>query len=247
MGKLHELLAVESDLRATKDKAKADAISVFLGNSDNFTGYTKDTQMFDDDRSDENIVDARNVEFTVNEFLDATSRHLARYWDLRLQKETANQEAIGDVVVDGHVIYTGLPVTFLLNMEEELKQLRKVYESAPVLQGTLDWHKSDLLGKDIWKAEDNTKHKTEKAIKHRVLTEATQYFAAQIEKWSENKNVANIKITQFSGNISTTDKLTRLNKIDKLITAFKQARQRANCQETRPCEIGAGIFAYINS
>jgi hypothetical protein len=247
MGKLHELLAVEADLRATKDKAKQDAIGVFVGSRDSFTGYTKDTQMFDDARSDENIIDARKVQFTVNEFLEATGKCLTRYWDLRLQKEFANQEASSDVLIDGNIVYVSLPVTFLLNMEEELRQLRKVYEAAPVLQGTLDWHKSELLGKDMWKAEDNTKHKTEKAIKHRVLTEATQYHPAQIEKWSENVNIANIKITQFSGNISVTDKLAKLGKIDKLITAFKQARQRANCQSTNPAEIGGSIFGYINS
>jgi hypothetical protein len=247
MGKLHELLAVEADLRATKDNAKSEAVNVFASHPDSFCGYIRDTQMFDDDRSDENIVDKKNVQFTVNEFLEATSKHLIKYWDLRLQKEHANQEAQSDVIIDGVVVYASLPVTFLLNMEEELKQLRRVYEAAPVLQGTLDWKQSDLLGKDIWRAEDNTKHKTEKSIKHRVLTEATQYFPAQIEKWSENKNVANTKITQFSGNISTTAKLVKLGKIDKLITAFKQARQRANCQETNPCTIGSGIFEYINS
>ncbi len=247
-GKLHELLAVEADLRAIKDKAKSDAVGAFTQNSQVFTGYNKNVVMFDAARKSEGGLEEKVVDFTVNEYLTAAGKHFTRYWDLRLQKETANQNAMSDVQIDGKILFENVPVTFLLNMEEELKQLKRVFEAAPVLASGLNWEKNDLMGADFWKAEQqDLNYRTEKTVQHKVLVEPTQFFPAQIEKWSENKNIGAINVTQLSGCLSNTDKTRRINNINRLINAFKQARQRANCQESAPCKIGDAVFDFINS
>jgi hypothetical protein len=170
------------------------------------------------------------------------------YWDLRLQKEQANQMATADVIINGKSIFTDIPVTFLLNMEEELRQLRRVYAAMPTLRPGTEWVPDEIKGRGIYKSKHPVEtSKTEKTIQHKVIVQATEHFPAQYEKWSEDKPIGKYITENWSGMISDVDKAVLLSRVDVMLAAFKQARQRANCTKTDPMQIGKEILAYINA
>jgi hypothetical protein len=247
-GQLHELLAVEGELRATKGMTKTEVSNAFIGKLGTFQGCFKQLKMFDENRKAEEGENTQNVADTVTEKLNTVKDAYQRYWDLRLQKESANQAAKADVVIDGKVYFKDVPVTFLLNMETELQELRGVYNSAPTLAPGTSWILDEQKGRGIYKSQhQEEKQKTEKTVQFKVLVQATKEFPAQVKEWAEDRPIGKFLTETWSGMISQADKALMIGRLDKLIRAFKKARQRANGQETESMEIGQQIFDYINA
>lgn len=248
MSQLHELLAVEGDLKGEKIKIGMEAKSTFSKKPGLFHGFVKKLEMFDENRSKEETTDTQVITTTVKDKLNYISGAFERYFDVKLQKESANQEAKADVILsDGTKIIEGAPVTFLLGMEEELKQLRDIYGSIPTLQSGIKWEKDAETGDCVWRdVNPPEKMKTEKTIRHKVLTVATKEHPAQIEKWHEDVPVGKYIVGASSGMISSAQKSVILSRLDMLIRAFKKARQRANNQKVKNLQIGELLFNYIN-
>ncbi len=247
-GKLHELLAVEADLRNAKDRTRDEVIRDFTTNPAGFLGAIKNLKMFDENRAGEEQEVRVEVANTVREKIYTVTTAFIRYWNLRLQKEAANQIAIADVVINGKNIFTNVPVTFLLNMEEELRQVRKVYSCMPTLKPGVTWEKDENKGRGIYKSVHDTEtSKTEKTKQHKVIVQATAHFPAQVEIWNDDRPIGKYITENWSGMISESDKARLITRIDTMLTAFKQARQRANCVESTPMEIGKEVFNYIHA
>ncbi len=92
---------------------------------------------------------------------------------------------------------------------------------------------------------DEVTYKTKKAIKHKVLYEATPNHPAQIEKWSEDERVGKYTKQMWCGLFSNPQKTAILNRVDKLIRAVKKARQRANRVEVKNTEVMTDILSYL--
>ncbi len=246
MNLLHELLAVEGDLRSTKERTRDETVREFTSNSPCFLGAVKKLLMFDEGRAQEEQEIKVEVAATVQEKINSITDTFTRYWDLRLQKEVANQAATADVIINGKTIFYGVPVTFLLNMEEELRQVKKVYSVMPTLKPGVAWEPDTNKGRGIYKAVNASETlKTEKTIQHKVIVQATDKFPAQVEKWNEDRPIGKYITSNWSGMISESDKASLLSRIDTLLASFKKARQRANCTETSPVAIGKVVFNYI--
>lgn len=247
---LHELLAVEGDLKGEKNKVKEEATVVFNKKPNLFLGAIKTLEMFDEARKEEEPAGAERQEITttVPKKLEYISKAFARFWDAKLQKEMANQEARADIVVDGTVFAKDVPVTFLLSMEDELKQLRTVYDGIPTLQPGVEWVRDSQKGEGYWKAAYPTaKHKTEKMIQSKIIVPASKEHPAQIREWSEDRPVGRYVTENWSGMISPAEKSNVLSKIDALLRACKKARQRANNQEVKKIAIGRQVFDFIHT
>lgn len=245
-GQLHELLAVEGDLKGEKEKIREEAIVAFTKKPGLFIGTVKKLTMFSDERSNEEGEERQDLTETVPRKLDYIAGSFSRYWDVRLQKESANQEARADVEVEGVVIFKDLPVSFLLGMEEELKQLRKVFDAVPTLAPGIEWQRDGTMGNDVYKMKHPMeKSKTEKKIEHKVLVPPTKEHPAQVTEWTEDKPVGKYTTISWSGMVTSLEKSTMLAKLDEMLRAFKKARQRANTQETKSIHVGKKIFDYI--
>lgn len=250
MTQLHELLAIEGDLKGEKDKIKDETINTFSKKPNLFLGSIKTLTMFDESRAEEEAAGSEIIEIqtTVAEKLKYMSGAFVRFWDAKLQKEKANQEAKADIVIDGKAILEDVPVTFLLTMEDELKQMRKVYDAIPTLQPGIDWVEDKQKGKGYYKSVNPVvKHKTEKSIESKIIVPVTKEHPAQVREWTEDKPVGKYTTQNWSGMISPAEKSVILGKLDKVLRAIKKARQRANNQETTSVEIGKTIFNYIHS
>jgi len=249
MSKLHELLAVENDLDNTAKKVLDEARATFGSKAQLFQGAVRVYKPFVEDENEDYgaLAETRELTTTVSDKVDYVTGHLARLWDAVYQKELTNQSAIADIVVEGKIIASGVPATFLLGLEKRLANLRKVYEYVPTLQPGMKWVADADKGENIWRtAEPDKKYRTRKSFRHQVLVEPTEHHPAQIEKWEENENVGVFETTHWSGMLTSNDKSKLLHRIDTLQQAVKKARQRANATEVKKEKIADALFTYIN-
>jgi len=249
MGKLHELLAAESDLekrakiiiQEAKDTFNKKA-SLFRGNKRTLTAL-RDS---DDEIETNFIPETQRLEETVPSKLEYVRGVVEEYWNAVFQKECANQKAVAHVIVEGETIIENAPVTFLLGMEKKLKSIRDMFLQIPTLEPGHEWVIDTDLGTGIYKLkEPQTKFKTKQDIEFKVLYPATDKHPAQIEKWTVQKDVGKYELMIWSGMITSADKAVYLERIDKMLIAVKEARMRANTQDVSKGEIASSIFNYI--
>jgi hypothetical protein len=249
MGKLFELLAVEGDLEGTSKRIVDETERTFANKHGLFQGQHRHLEMFDPEETNQGVPDDhQELTETVLGKLDYMAAHVARYWDAMLQKESSNQEATSDLILEGQIIGKGLPATFLLGLENRLKGLRKVYDNIPTLAPGIKWVPDKTRGEGIW-VQDNPeiRYKTAKTFHHKVLYEATAQHPAQIEKWEENVNVGIYHQEVWSGMLSSADKSRLLGRLNNLIMAVKKARMRANSIEIKEKTIGKAIFEWLHA
>lgn len=248
MSKLHEILAVESDLEETSRKILEEAFATFVKKANHFEGYHKTLKMFDEERSGEEdgASEHKAMVDTVPSKLAYVRKSVEKYYDLLLQKERTNQDAKADLVVDDKVIAKDLPATFLLGMESRLKKLRPVIEAIPTLDPGIEWIPDVDQGVDIFKAKyPDFKQKQDKVSEFVVVTEATPQHKAQYEKLTKNVVSGTYSTQYWSGKITPGQKSQYLGRLDKLIQAVKKARQRANTAEVVKSKVGKEILDYL--
>lgn len=246
MSKLHEILAVEGDLEKTSKKLIEETKKTFQ--KDNlFSGTVRTLTMSDADQSEWNTVDKQKLETTVMELFAYTNSEVAKYWDAVLQKDTTNQAATADIVLDdGTILAEQVPVTFLLGLETKLKDFRNLLNAIPTLPPGIRWEQDLNERKGVYIAEDDTvQFKTKNDIEIRVAYEATKEHPAQLEKINVVKNVGKYVTVKHSGMMPPYLKARMVAKHESLLRAVKKARQRANNQEITKKDIGDNIFNYI--
>jgi hypothetical protein len=252
MAKLHEILAVEQELKGRKEKAISRAWDLFQNHTQDFKGGIKTLEMFDESRSSEEAAGEERIEViaSVNGILTEVFSDVSDFWDGRLQKEASNQLAVADIIVDGKTIAEHVPVTFLLSMEDELKQLRMMLEKIPVLDSAMAWEKNPQKGEFFWKTSQSiVRNKTEQTVQHKILVPAKDNggHPAQVQVWNENVPVGKYTSITFSGMLPENEKRKMLVKVSTLLNAVKKARQRANCQEVEDRHIGIKLLGFILS
>jgi len=245
MGKLHELLAIEGDLKGKRDKIREETIITFAQKGAHFEGWTKQLKMFDESQSQEDSVEQQKLTTTVKSKLDYMKDAFIQLWDAKLQKEKANQLAKSNIRIN-ELSLDDLPVTFLLGMESELTRLREVFNTIPTLPPGVDWQEDKQGGSDVFKSMTPLiKKKTQKKVIPLVLAEATKEHKAQVTTVTEDRPVGDIIYEKISGMISPAQKNIYLDRIDRILTEFKKARQRANTIDTPTDIIGEKIFDFI--
>lgn len=247
MAKLHEVLAVEGDLEGTYKKILQEAVATFSKKDEHFNGYFRQVRMFAEESADQ-PEEHKEMVTTVHDKLDYVWEHITRYLNAFAQKERTNQDAKSDIEVNGSILAKAVPATMLLGLETKLKQIRAIYENIPTLALGIEWVEDPQRGEHVYKAKHlDEKHKTAKRPKSKVLYDATKEHPAQIEKWTEDEPVGMIETERWSGMLSPAEKSKFIGKVDELLRAVKQARQRANCEEVKLFDIGKAIFNYIHS
>lgn len=244
--KLHELLAVEGDRGAVANNIIDEAVVTFRKREELFHGQVRTLSMMDESRSREDTTETKPLVTTVATKLDYVAKRVAPYYDVLLQRDSTNQIAKADLVVDGKTMAKDLPATFLLTMETQLKRLRQTYDVIPTLNPGIKWVSDEAAGAGIFRQEEaSVTMRTEKAVRSQILIQPTKEHPAQIEKWHEDVPIGRIETTRTTGVLKSADKAALLERIDTLIRAVKKARQRANTAEVVKAKLGADLFAYI--
>lgn len=247
MAKLHEILAVETDLKNIHEKIIEETKNTFEKKGTHFMKIYKKLEMFE---SDDTSYPEEHLEMvdTVKNKLNYTVKSIINFFDAVYQKEKTNQIAQANIVIEGKIIAEKVPATYLLGLEKKIVKVREMYAKIPTLQPGLKWEKDKNEGEDIYTSSHNDeKIKTKKTFVHKVLYQATKEHPAQIKEWEEAVNVGKYITQSWSSMLSPAEKSNLLHKIDELLQAVKKARQRANEEKVITETIGRKLFDYINS
>ena len=246
MGQQHELLAVERQLEIASKNLIEESLKT-LHKENLFKGQVRTLTHFDGGKSNLDESNAVQLESTVSENIDYIKPAVSRYWDSVLQKEATNQEANGDIIIDGKEIAKNVPVSFLLGLETKLAGIRLVYAAAHTLPPGIKWDQDQNEREGVFTAEKVISFKEEKAPQFKIAYEATKEHPADVREVMITDKVGKYETTQTCGLWTPKEKAQRLANIDKLLAAVKTARTRANKQEVTVRSIGEDLFKFIDS
>jgi hypothetical protein len=241
MTKLNQIIAVE---QGVKSKAKDDLTKLYhlVQKSALFAGISRTYEPKDDD-GDRLPSESTLVQVKVPEVLRDAEKALTRLFDVTMTKEVANAEAVANVVVDGQTIVEDVPVTYLLFLEKQLVDVRSFINKLPVLDPAVRWEYDPNEGVSRTDPVQTTKSK--KVPKNWVKAEATDKHPAQVDVFHEDIIVGTWTKVDTSGAIPATRKTELLERVDKLITAVKFAREDANNLEVTDVTVASEIFGYL--
>lgn len=245
MAKLHEILAVEGDL-ASKARAEVDRVlETFQSGRGRFLGQSR-TYEPREEGGETLPKETTPLARTVGNEIDAFWRVFGDWLDTSSAKEITNRMTSGSVIVEGEevAVLEQLPAPALLNLENKLAILRRVYAGIPTHDPLKVWEEDQNTGVMVSRA---TSVRTKKVPRSHTLAKATKEHPAQVEMWMEDITVGDWMTTIHSGMVSHVEKRDFLERIDSLAREVKRARQRANDREQADArEIAAFIRGYIH-
>jgi hypothetical protein len=246
---LHEILAVEGSLTTTAKAINQETIKTFGKKDEHFIATSKRVTYFKEDDQKLNTIETKEMVTTVGEKLDWMKKANIKSWDVYLQKEAANQNAVADVEIEGKVILEKVPATVLLGMETKLAELRAVYEAIPTLAPGPSWTVLPTSKKGVYTDPNPVvTFRSQKNLRPIELSPATKEHPAQVQTVSEDIPVAKIEVQTESGMLSVADKSDLLERLDNLLRAVKRARQRANGTTVdKDKKMGEVLFNYLHA
>lgn len=245
MSEMHELLAVEKDVK----RSEADAVKAFSKMSEAgalFQGMARTLSMFDEERAkQENGRETQEMQAVFGDEFGFAGKAVARAIDVELQKDITNCNATADIVVDGKVIAKAVPATFLLYAERKLEEFGKMLARMPIRSTEHKWEASTEHDEGIFLASQDPTFKTKKIFRFHVMVQPTEYHPAQVKEWPEEDRVGKYETTIYTSLMSKNEKTLMQERCGKLLVAVKKARARANKTETSAATIGREFMAYI--
>ncbi len=231
---LHEILAVEQDVKAKAERARSQAIDTFRSKISHFSGIRRTFRPFAVDEAlgqtgGERLEAETRLAKTVNDELAKVMREVGKSIDIGLRLDEANTRAKADIVVDGKVLVENVPATFLLQLERRLRELRAVFKEAPTYDPVRLWSSDPSADKKhVLRAEPVVTIRKQRSRKYNVMYEATKEHPAQVDVVEVDEPVGEIRSYEWTGMLSTGKKAALLEQLDRLLAAVKQARSRAN-------------------
>ncbi|HSO00819.1 MAG TPA: hypothetical protein VLS89_21155 [Candidatus Nanopelagicales bacterium] len=187
--------------------------------------------------------EATRVQAKAEEIVRSTVEILTELFDVTATKDYTNCKARADVVVDGKVLLTGAPVTYLLFLEKQLVDLHTFIKKLPVLDASESWTFDPSA--DGWATEPVQTARTKKIPRNHVKAEATEKHPAQVEVYHEDVVVGYWKTVKFSGALPARRVNELLERVEKLQKAVKFAREEANNQTAEEQKVGAAVLGYV--
>lgn len=246
MSKLHELLAVESNLENQAAKCRSDLVSTFEKKRHlfeekrvTFTPAGEGTQPITETQSD--------IQSNVDKELKWIQSHLVKALDASYQVAEANTQARADVVLEDDaqtVLLTGVPATALLELEKRVAEIAALIAAVPTLDPAKGFTKDE--SRNLYKAREVNKSRTRKEKKVFIKYEATKEHPAQTELLDQDVVIGAIQEQEWSGLITPAEKAELINRVEIVARAVRRARSRANDVEINSqAKIGAKLLGYI--
>lgn len=247
MAKLHELLAVDGNLKRQADSTRTDLINTFKKKEHHFTEKLVTFEPLEDGALPvkEEVLD---LETTVGKELDWITDHVARSLDVSFQVAVANTQAKADVVLeDGSILLKAIPVASLLELEKRVNEVRELIAAIPTLDPAKGFKPDAQKGKGIFVAREVVRQRTQKVQVPLVLSPATEKFAANVQLISKDVPIGAVKTQEWSSRITTAEKAGMLDRVESVARAIKKARSRANETDvdTGNLRIGNTLLKYV--
>jgi hypothetical protein len=187
--------------------------------------------------------ESTRVQVKAEDVIRKTSEVLTKLFDVVATKDWANCSAKADVTIDGTVLLSQVPATYLLFLEKQLVDLHTFIKKLPILDASETWTFDPSA--DYWATEPMQTIKTKKIPRNHVKAEATEKHPAQVEVYYEDVVVGTWRTIKFSGALPASRVNELLNRIEKLQEAVKFAREEANNMEVTEQKVGAKVFQYL--
>lgn len=243
--KLNAVLALKSSIAPRATEARTELYKL-IQKGTLFEGQERTWEKLDDEGEDfspESIKVREQAEDALVSYAEAVTP----MYDIEATKDATNNYARADVVVEGKTLLSDVSVTTLLYLEKDLVNARTFIEKLPVLDGAYDWTLDPSTG--LHKSDTVKTHRTKKISKPIVLYDAVvkdgQALPAQTQLITEDVLIGHWNTTKFSGSLTAPRKKALLARVEKLINAIKEARERANNTDEVKTEVGKAVFDYI--
>jgi len=246
MSKLHELLAVDANLKVQADKTRTELRNTFTNKRHLFTEKKVVTIPLQEGAQPTTDVQS-DLQTSVTKELAWWGGHLAKSVDISYQIATTNMTAKADVVMeDGTVLLKDVPATALLELEKRVKEAMELIQAIPTLDPAKGFAVDEERGKGIYRARDVKKTRTQKVQKPLVLYPATEHHPAQTQLVSVDEPVAQIEEQEWSSCLTVAAKGDIYDRAENVLRAVKKARARANeASVDTNNKIGATLVAAI--
>lgn len=243
--KLHELLAVESNLSNQAKKCSADLQKTF--NSKRHLFEEKILQFTPNTEGAQPKIEAQSsIQSSVSKELEWIADRIAPALNAQAQIARANQQATASVEVDGQVIIKDAPATQLLELEKRLTEIQQLIASVPTLDPAKGFSEDPNRGKGVYRAREIVKDRTKKIQEPLELSPATKEHPAQVQLITVDRPVGEIREEEWSAMYTPSQKAEMIDRVEKLARAVRQARSRANDQEIdKGVDDGRSVMNYI--
>lgn len=224
MTKLNQLLAIEKGVsqRATRQLTDAyqteQRVTVFNGLTRTYTPK--------DDDGERLPAESTRVQQTVPNLVTGVQSVLSAWFNVQFEKDTSNQTAKANVVVDGIDLIVDAPVSYLLWLEKRLGDLQTFVSKWPTLDPSDDWAKDANTGLYVTPGAETLRSRKE--LRALIKVEATDKFPAQTETFTADVTVGTWKTVKVSGAVPPVVKQATLDRIDVVLAAVRRAREAAN-------------------
>ncbi|MEU3712633.1 hypothetical protein [Streptomyces catenulae] len=241
MAKLNQIIAVEKGVKS-KSQQDLTAAQHGLQKPALLSGIAR-TYRPKDEEGEQLPPESTRVQIQAEDVLRSTATTLTRLFDVTATKDWANCTARADVTVDGRPLLTQVPVAYLLFLEKQLGDLAAFVRKLPVLDASESWVQDPST--DAWKTEPVRTVRTKKVPRNHVKAEATEKHPAQVDVYYEDIPVGYWTTMKFSGALPARRVNELLDRVEKLQTAVKFAREEANGAEVTDQRVGDAVFGYL--
>ncbi len=137
MPRLNQIIAIEKGVKARSHQRLTEAHHA-LQKPALLSGISR-TYRSKDEEGEQLPPEATRVQAKAEDIIRSTVDILGELFDVTATKDYANCKARADVVVDGKVLLTGAPVTYLLFLEKQLVDMNTFIKKLPVLDASESW------------------------------------------------------------------------------------------------------------
>ena len=239
--KLNQVLAVEKAVKQrtysslTEMHKAAQVAALFQGFSKTYDPVAEDGMT--------QPPQSQKVQKNAEEMFAEARKSLTELFDVTATKDWGNQQAKADLVVDGKVVLSNVPATYLLFLDKQLSNLLTLVGKCTELDPSMDWSKDPNSG--LFKSSPVKSQTTQKVQEAIVKYPATDKHPAQTEMITKDVVVGHWTTIKQSGALPTPRKKELLTRIQKLLDAVKVALEDANMTRVEDQKTGDAVLGYI--
>jgi hypothetical protein len=241
MARLNQIIAIEKGVKSRSVQELAEAQKA-LQKPAVLSGISR-TYRPKDEEGEQLPPEAKKVEVKAEEIIRKTTEVLTKLFDVTATKDCTSCSARADVIVDGNVFLSQVPVSYLLFIEKQLVDLQAFIKKLPVLDASETWNFD--ASADCWATEPVQTLKTFKTPRNHVKAEATEHHPAQVDVYYEDITIGYWRTVKFSGAMLAWRINELLQRVEILQQAVMFAREEANNSEVEDKRVGEQIFQFI--
>jgi hypothetical protein len=248
MPKLHELLAVEGNLKGQATKVRTELIDTFKTKRHLFEEKRK-TYTSNTENTPAVVEEQKDIQSSVKAEIEWVSRHLAKSVDAAYLVDVANTKAAADIIIedDDQILFANVPATALLQLEKRAKEWQELISAIPTLDPAKGFKLDPAAGDGRYKAREIAKPRTKKIKKAMVLAPATDKHPAQVALIDTDEETGSILEQEWSALITPGMKADLMDRAETLFRAVTKARAKANEHTiaTKDNKIGEALLDYL--